>query len=73
MTIQKREIRITITDDGEIKLDNAGNPDEQRILKELAELAQILSGDPAGVKIEKHVHAHGGHTIVHDHSEVGAH
>lgn len=63
MPIQKREIRVTIKDDGEIKFDNDGNPDEQRILKELAELAKLLSGDEKAVKIERHVHTHGhGHT-----------
>ena len=74
MPLQKREIRVTITDDGEIKFDNAGNPDEQRILKELAELAKLLSGDEKAVKIEKHVHTHGhGHAHSHEIGEINTH
>lgn len=71
MTTQKRQIKVNITNTGEIKFDNAGNPDEQRILMELAELAKLLSGDEKGVKIEKHVHTHGNaHTHSHDHIHV---
>lgn len=70
--IKKREIRVKIMPDGEIKFDNAGNPDEQRILKELAELAELLTGNPQAVRIEKHVHTHAtAHT--HDHTHVGGH
>lgn len=69
MSIQKREIRIKIMPNGEIKFDNAGNPDEKRILQELAELSKLLTGDEQGVKIEKHVHTHStSHT--HDHTHV---
>lgn len=63
----KRQIRIEITPAGEMKIDNAGNPDEQRILDELGELAQLLNGDGKGFKVEKHVHTHGGHAHTHVH------
>lgn len=65
----KRQVKILITPQGEIKVDNAGNPDERRILDELAELAQILNGDSKGFEVEKHVHTHGGHA--HTHTHVG--
>ncbi|MBK8467723.1 MAG: hypothetical protein IPL32_18065 [Chloracidobacterium sp.] len=69
--MKKREIKVTIEADGTIKFDNSVNPDEQRILKELEELAKLLSGDPKAVKIEKHVHQHGhGHAHSHDHVHV---
>jgi hypothetical protein len=64
----KRQIKVKIATDGTINFDNSTNPDEARILKELAELAQMLSGDPKAVKIEKHVHTHAnGHTHTHEH------
>ena len=65
----KRQIRIQIEPDGTMKIDNAGNPDENRILEELGELAELLNGDGKGFKVEKHVHAHGGHS--HTHTHVG--
>lgn len=58
MAMQTRTIKVNISADGTINFDNAGNPDEQRILKELAELAKLLSGDEKAVKIERHVHIH---------------
>jgi hypothetical protein len=70
----KRQIKVQILPDGQIKFDNAGNPDEQRILKELAELAQLLAGDPEAVKIEKHVHTHAtAHTHTHADGTVHTH
>jgi hypothetical protein len=63
----KRQVRIEITPDGEIKVDNQGNPGERQILDELAELAAILNGDNAGFKVEKHTHSHGGHSHTHQH------
>jgi len=69
MPMQKRVIKVKIAKDGIVNFDNSLNPDEQRILKELAELAKLLSGDEKGVNIEKHVHIHGhGHTHSHDES-----
>ena len=68
-SMAKRQVKILITPQGEIKVDNAGNPDERRILDELAELAQILNGDSTGFEVEKHVHTHGGHA--HTHTHVG--
>lgn len=71
MTMQKRVIKVKIGKDGTINFDNSQNPDEARILKELEELAKLLSGDPKAVKIEKHVHAHGhGNAHSHDHVHV---
>lgn len=68
MTIKKREIKVKISADGTINFDNSVNPDESRILKELADLSKLLSGDEKAVKIEKHVHQHGhGHAHSHDH------
>lgn len=63
----KRQIRVEITPEGEIKIDNAGNPGEQQILDELAELAAIMTGDKAGFKVEKHTHTHGAHSHIHQH------
>ena len=63
----KRQIRIEITPTGEMKVDNAGNPDEKQILDELAELAELLNGDKTGFKVEKHVHTHGAHSHTHQH------
>ena len=65
----KRQIRLQITEEGIIKVDNAGNPDEKRILDELGELARLLNGDEKDFKVEKHVHTHGGHS--HTHITVG--
>ena len=68
----KRQIKVKIAADGTINFDNSQNPDEARILKELAEIADMVSGDPQAVKIEKHVHQHGhGHAHSHDHVHVG--
>lgn len=63
----KRQIKITITPQGQLKIDNAGNPDEKRILDELAELAELLTGDKKGFQVEQHVHSHGGHNHTHQH------
>lgn len=72
MPMQKRLIKVKIAKDGTVNFDNSQNPDEQRILKELAELAKLLNGDEKAVKIEKHVHIHGhGHT--HSHGENFSH
>ena len=67
---KKRQIKVKIEDNGEVKFDNSGNSDEKRILAELAELAKELSGDPKAVKIEKHVHSHG---TAHSHQEGEVH
>ena len=63
--MSKRQIKVTIEPDGNIKFNNAGNADEARILKELSELAEILSGNPKAVEVEKHVHSH---ATAHDHT-----
>lgn len=63
----KRQIRVTILPTGEMKIDNTGNPDEQRILAELGELAELLTGDKKGLEVEQHVHSHGGHNHTHQH------
>lgn len=67
---QKRQVKITINPDGAIQINNAGNPDEQRILKELEELAKILTGESQGFKIEKHVHTH---ATAHAHADGTIH
>ena len=66
----KRQIKVQILPSGEIKFDNAGNPDEKRILDELSELATLLTGTPQGVKIEKHVHSH---LTAHAHADGTVH
>jgi hypothetical protein len=69
--MQKRQIKVTITPEGELKFNNAGNPDEQRILKELASIAELISGDPTGFVVESHVHSHGhGHEHYHEDEHV---
>ncbi len=67
----KRQIKITISPTGDIQVDNAGNPDEQRILDELSELAEFLTGDPEGFQVEQHVHTHG-HEHAVDHQHTGS-
>lgn len=55
-------IVITLTDEGELKLDSRGvDSDEQGIMKILKSLSETV-GD-GEVKVEKHVH--GLHTHVH--------
>ncbi len=69
----KRTIKVKILPDGTFDVNNAGNPDEARILKELAELAEMANGNKAGFKIEQHVHSHGtAHTHYHDHQHTGS-
>ena len=63
----KRQIKITISPNGEIEVNNENNPDEQKILEELGELAELLNGDGKGFKVEKHVHTHGAHGHTHIH------
>lgn len=66
---QKRQIKLKILPTGEMKIDNAGNPDEARIKAELAELAQLLTGNGGGFEVEKHVHTHlTAHTHTHNHA-----
>lgn len=69
-TPKPRKIKVQVLEDGTIKFDNAGNPDEKRILSELGELAQLLTGDPAGFKIEAHVH---NHLTAHVHTDGTVH
>lgn len=63
----KRQIIVEITGAGELKFDNSKNLDEQKILEELGELAELLNGDGKGFKVEKHVHTHGSHAHTHQH------
>ena len=49
----KRTIKVKINKLGEMAVDNTGNPDEARILKELAELAELANGSKTGFKVEK--------------------
>lgn len=67
----KRQVKITFNPDGTIQINNAGNPDEKRILSELAELAEVLTGKRDGFEVEQHVHSHG-HTHTQDHTHAGA-
>lgn len=65
----KRQIRIKVNPDGSMQINNAGNPDERRILAELEELAGLLSGDPKSFIVEKHEHNHAtAHTHRHVHT-----
>lgn len=69
---QKRQIKVKILPTGELKIDNSGNPDEERIKSELADLAQVLTGNGLNFKIEKHVHTHlTAHTHTHTHNHAG--
>lgn len=65
----KRQIKVKINKDGTFEVNNAGNSDEQQILKELSELAKSLNGDASGFKIEEHKHTHGSHTHTHTHNQ----
>ena len=68
----KRQIKVQILPTGELKFDNSTNPDEKRILDELGELAELLTGEKTRFKVEQHVHKHGhGHEHTHDHQHVG--
>lgn len=67
----KRQIKIKVNPDGTIKVDNSVNPNEQQILKELAELSKLLNNDSAGFKVEQHKHGNHSHTHTHVHTEVG--
>jgi hypothetical protein len=70
----KRVIKVTINQDGTIKINNVGNPDEKRILAELEELAKVLTGESKGFEIEKHVHTHlTAHTHTHADGTVHSH
>lgn len=63
----KKQLTITITPDGDLKLDASKQPGtEQQILDELKELAELVGGDIAALKIEKHVHSHGHAHAHHD-------
>lgn len=58
----KKQIIIEIAPDGSLKVNNTKNLGaEKAILDELAELAELLSGDPKAFVVEKHEagHAHG--------------
>ncbi len=66
----KRTIKVTINSQGEMSINNAGNPDEARILKELEELAQLANGSKTGYKVEQHTHSH---ATAHDHDHVHSH
>lgn len=67
---QKRQIKVKILPTGELKIDNSGNPDEERIKSELAELARVLTGNGLNFKIEKHVHTH---ATAHTHADGTIH
>lgn len=69
--MEKRQIIVEIDDEGNIVVNNSANPNEQQILKELSELSELLNGDKAGFKVEKHTHTHGGHAHVHVHTNTG--
>jgi len=65
----KKQIIIEIAADGSLKVNNTKNPGtEKAILEELAELAELLSGDPKAFVVEKHEHSH-----AHNHTNTGDH
>lgn len=66
----KRQIKIKILPNGEIKVNNAGNPDAERITKELEELSAVLNGSSKGFEVEKHVHTH---ATAHTHADGTIH
>ena len=66
----KRTVKVKIEKDGTFRINNAGNSDEARILRELSELAAILSGDKAAFEIEAHVHTH---ATAHTHADGTIH
>ncbi len=66
----KRIIKIKIAADGTFDVNNAGNPDEARILKELEELAKLANGSGTGFKVEQHVHTH---ATAHAHTDGTIH
>ena len=68
----KRQIKITFLPGGQVKINNAGNPDAARIEKELAELAAVLNGDAQGYQVEKHVHTQG-HSPAETHEHTHKH
>ena len=67
---QKRQIKIEILPDGTLKIDNAGNPNSDRIIKEIEKLALMLTGDPKNYVIEQHVHTH---ATAHSHTDGTVH
>lgn len=63
----KKQLFITITDLGDLKLDASQMPGtEQEILDLLNAMADEVGGDPAMLKVEQHVHKH-------EHAHSGAH
>ena len=69
----RRQIKVKILENGTLQFNNSGNPDEKRILSELADIARLLTGDPQGFVVEQHVHAHGhSHDLDHAQMQVGA-
>lgn len=68
----KRKIIVKISPDGQLSFDNSKNPDAKRIMDELSELAELLTGDPQAFTIEKHVHT-AGHAHTHEDGQVHVH
>jgi len=62
-----KKLTVTIQEDGSVKIDASQMPGtSEEILAELGDLAEMLSGDPASLVVEKHVHSHGHtHTDTH--------
>lgn len=66
----KKQFFITITDDGDIRVDASQMPGAEQEIRELLDaLATEVGGDPAMLKIEKHVHKHT-HGKVQTHTHV---
>lgn len=67
----KRMVKIKFLPDGTVKINNAGNPDAERIERELAELAAVLTGNQKAYEVEQHVHTHGhSHAGTHEHTHT---
>jgi hypothetical protein len=68
----KKQLKITVTDAGDLKIDASKMPGtSSQILEELKELAELTGGEANALVVEKHVH--GAHTHTHEDSSVQTH
>ncbi len=72
----KKQLKITVTDTGDLKVDASKMPGtSQQILDELQELAELVGGDFNALVVEQHVHGHGAHSHAdaHEHDQAHSH